>query len=192
MVFNRTSCGSRSARGGFTLAEYMVGMSVGLLVMAAAMALWAFGSRTCAALFSYVELSSMSKFALDRVSQQIRNASRVEGCAVDRLVISVPPDTGTGTVQVIYAYNKTNQTFTQTMVTSSNKQVTTLLTGCTNFQFAVYQRTPQYNSSALITNAWSTNTAKVVEMRWTCVRKLTGDKNNIETQASAKVVMRNR
>ena len=72
MVFNRTSCAKRFRRAGFTLAEYLVATSIGLLVLAAAMVLWAFGSRTCASLLGYVELSSTSKNALDRVGQQIR------------------------------------------------------------------------------------------------------------------------
>jgi hypothetical protein len=192
MVFNLTSCAKRSRRSGFTLAEYMVATSIGLLVIAVGLAFWAYGSRTCAALFSYVDLSSASKNALDRVSQQIRNATRVDMCRPHKLVLVVPPDTGTGMVQITYDYNPTNQTLTQKKISPSGTEMTTLLTQCTNFSFAVYQRTPQYNTSELYTNAWNTNTAKVVEMKWVCVRQLTGDRNNVESQVSAKVVMRNK
>ncbi len=68
---------------------------------------------------------------------------------------------------------------------------TTILTECTNFQFSVYQRTPVASSFELYTNGWATNTAKVVQMVWTCSRKLTGDKSMIEAQVSAQVVIRN-
>jgi prepilin-type N-terminal cleavage/methylation domain-containing protein len=191
MVFSHTSCANR-VRAGFTLVEYMVAMAVGLLVLGAGLALWAYGSRTCAALLSYIELSSASKNALDRVSQQIRNATRVEFCSGEKLVLAVRPESGSNMIKVTYVYDPVGQTFRQRITTATNEEVTTLLTECTNFQFSVYQRTPQYNSSALFTNAWNTNTAKVVEMRWTCIRKLTGDQNNIEAQASAKVVIRNK
>lgn len=170
----------------------MFAMGVGLLVITAALVLWAYASRTCAALFSYVELSTTSKNALDRISQQVRNASRVESCSAERLVVIVPADVGTGTVKVTYLYSPTNQTLTQTTLSGNQKETMTLLTECTNFQFSIYQRTPQYQTSQLITNAWNTNTAKVVEMRWVCARQLTGDKNIIETQVSAKAVMRNK
>lgn len=192
MVFNLTSCAKRSRRRGFTLTEYMVATSVGLLVIAVGMGFWAYGSRTTAAMFSYVDLSTASKNALDRVSQQIRNATRLDVCKPHKLVLMVPPATGTGMVQVTYDYNPTNQTLIQTMVSPSARETTTLLTECTNFSFAVYQRTPQYNTATLYTNAWNTNTAKVVEMNWVCIRKLTGDRNNVESQVSAKVVMRNK
>jgi hypothetical protein len=65
-----------------------------------------------------------------------------------------------------------------------------LLTGCTGFQFAVYQRTPKSNDSGLFPT-WDTNTAKVVQMNWTCIRSVTGDKSAVESQVSSRVVVRN-
>ena len=191
MVFNRTSCVKKFRAGGFTLVEYVVATSIGLLVLAVALLLWGYANRTCASLMAYVELSAASKNALDRVSQQVRNAKHVQSCSRNKLVLLMPA-TGSDVSTLTYAYDAATKTLKQTIVHANMQQETaTLLTGCTDFEFSVFQRTPMSNSFQLYTNGWSTNTAKVVQMRWKCARKLTGDKNNVETQIAAKVVIRN-
>ena len=191
MVFNRISFAKRRARG-FTLVEYMVATSIGLMILTVGIVFWAFATRTSASLLGYVDLSSTSKNAFDRISQQIRNAQAVKSCSESKLVLQVPGATGTNAQTMTYTYDRTNKTLTQILARNSSVlERKTLLTECTNFQFAVFQRTPLSNSYQLITNAWSTNTAKVVQMQWTCARQLTGDKRMIESQLSANVVMRN-
>ena len=181
MVFNHTSCAKRLRRG-FTLAEYLVATSVGLLVLAAAVVLWAYASRTCASLLGYVDLSSTSKNAFDKVSQQVRNAGKVQSCSATQLVLLDPSG-----VKTTFAYEAGNKA----LVRIKDNARTALLTECTNFQFSVFQRTPISNSFVLYTNAWNTNTAKVVQMQWTCRRKVAGDKSSVETQVSSMIVMRN-
>jgi len=181
MVFNRTSCAKRSRRA-FTLAEYLVATSIGLIVLAAALVLWAFATKTCAALLGYVELSSTSKLALDRASMEIRNGKKIISCTPTSLVMRV--NSGTN---VTFAFNSGTKKLTM----GKGFVTRTLLTECTNFQFTIYQRTPTNGSFVLTTNAWNTNTAKVVNMKWTCSRKVTGDKSSVETQVSANVVIRN-
>jgi hypothetical protein len=169
----------------------MVAMSIGLLIIGGGLALWAYGTRTCASLVAYVELSSSSKYALDRISQQIRNAKSVRSCSSDKLVLYVPGRTGGYAHTMTYTYDSTNQWLQQTFAKNPGNEVTTtLLTGCTNLSFSVFQRTPISNSFQLYTNAWNTNTAKAVEMRWTCLRYITGDQRSIENQVSAKIVLR--
>src|SRR5688572_5629183 len=158
MVFNRTSCVKPKGPGGFTLVEYLIGSSIALLALGAALVLWAFATRTCASLLDYVDLSNSSKVALDRVSQQIRNAKRVKSCSATQLVLR---DATNGQITLTYDANA------QALVMSNGATRTTLLTECTNFQFIVFQRTPIANSFELYTNAWNTNTAKVVQMVWT-------------------------
>lgn len=162
--------------------EYLVASSIGLLAMAAALVLWAFATRTCASLLARMELSNTSKIALDRASQQIRNARVVKSCSPNQLVVCDALGTN-----ITVAYNAG----ARTVVITNGTTWTTVLTECDNFQFSIYQRTPMANSFELYTNAWNTNTAKVVQMTWTCSRKITGDKSAAESQVSARVVIRN-
>jgi hypothetical protein len=191
MAFKATSSGNRG-RQGFTIVEYLVATSIGLLVLATGLVFWGYGTRTSASLLGYIDLSTVSKNALGRISQQVRNARQVRSCSEHKLVLQIPGATGTNTRTVTYAYDSTNKVLRQ-IFAQNNRPLETnvLLTECTNFQFTIYQRTPLSNTFQLHTNAWNTNTAKVVQMNWTCVRKLTGDKNMIESQVSANVVMRN-
>ena len=170
------------------MVEYVVATSVALMVLAAAVVFWAFAARTCASLLGYVELSNKSKIAMDTMSQQIRNARRVQSCSSDTLVLSLA---GTNSDTATYSYNATDQKLTQSLYLGGVTFTSTLLSECTNFQFYIYQRTPISNSFELYTNGFSTNSVKVVQMQWTCVRKVTGDKNSIESQVSSKVVIRN-
>src|ERR1041384_3921486 len=104
MVCKPTSCVKRRRRHGFTLVEYMIATSIGLLVLAGALLLWAFATRTCATLFGYVELSTTSKNALDRVGQQIRNAWTIQSCSATQLVLISPNDAGTTKITNTFAY----------------------------------------------------------------------------------------
>ena len=176
---------------GFTLAEYLVATSIGLLAIAAALVLWAYASKTCATLLGYVDLSSASKNALDRVSQEVRNAKGVESCSATQLVVRVPPRTGTNNDIVTFGYDASNQRLIRTLVRSNGaRESKVLLTECTNFQFSVYTRVPS-NSNFGLNTTWTTNEAKVVQMQWTCIRQITGDKSSVESQVSSKVVIRN-
>lgn len=192
MVFNRTSCRERRARG-FTILESLFATSVGVMVLAASLLLWGYASRTCAMLYGYVEMSSTSKNALDRISQQIRNARQVLSCSAQQLILIVPSETTTNFAQLMLRYSAINRVLLATTTETGQPTVTKiLLTQCTNFQFSVYQRTPISNSFALYTNGWSSSTAKIVQMQWQCSRALRGDQNLIENQVSANVVIRSK
>ena len=182
MVFNRTSILRARGVAAFTLVEYMIAMSVGLIVLAAACVLWGFASVTCAGLLNYVDMSMTSKNALEMVSREIRNAVAVQSFSASQLVLLDPREQ-----QVTLTYDSASQTLKQTKGTEQK----ILLQGCSSFQFKVFQRTPTYASDALSV-ATSTNTAKVVQMQWTCARKLTGDKQNVENLVSSRVVIRSK
>jgi hypothetical protein len=170
----------------------MIASSIGLMIITVALVLWAYASKNTASLLGYMELSTSSKYALDSMSQQIRNAKRVLSCSPERLVLVVPGGTLNNPRTMTYAFDRTNQLLRQTYVRSSTQRESkVLLTGCTNFSFSVFQRTPLSNSFVLQTNAFNTNTAKVVQMQWTCLRQVTGSKSSLENQVSAKVVIRN-
>ena len=182
MVCKTTSISRIEARraAAFTLAEYLVAMSIGTMVLAAAVVLWAYASRNCATLLNYVEMSIASKNALDGMSRDIRNATGVNSCSANQLIVRDPDG-----VQITYAYHSDTQTLTQL----KGAETKTLLSGCSSFQFKIYQRTPAGGTYDL-TETTSTTLAKVVQMQWTCGRRLTGDTTNVQSQVSSKVVIR--
>ena len=156
-------------------------MSIGVLALGAACLLWANASRTCAMFLNYMDMSIASKNALDRISQEIRNARTVQSCSGNQLVLL---DSTNG--QVTLSYDSAAQKLTYEKGTAR----TVLLKECSSFEFSLFQRTPMAGTYNLYTTS-TTNLLKVVQMKWTCSRKLTGDRQNAESQVSSKVVLRN-
>ncbi len=71
---------SRGKRvSGMTLMEVMVSVALGSIVLAMASSMWLFGSRSFAAMGNYADLDAKSRNALDLMSRDIREATRVTG-----------------------------------------------------------------------------------------------------------------
>ncbi len=165
----------------FTIAESLFGMLVGLMVLAAACALWGFANQDLTAVLNYVDLCNASKNALDRMSQQIRTARRVLAVSPSELrLLTVDGN------EVRFTYDPNGKTLAFTQPGQSS----ILLKQCDALAFSVYQRTPSARTYGLLP-ALSTNTSRVVQIDWTCTRRLTGSRKNTEHQLSAKVVIRN-
>jgi hypothetical protein len=181
MVFKSSSITTKPRRAAaFTLVEYMFAVAVGVIVLGAGTMLWAYGSKTCAALLNYSDLSMTSKLAADRVSQEIRNAIAVQSFSTNHIALLDPNGSN-----VTFAFFPAVGKLYQTKAGTSKL----LLSGCKSFQFKVYTRVPTTGSDAL-TEATTTATAKVVQMRWAVSRQLTGDKDNVNNMVSANVVIR--
>lgn len=181
MDLKHTTNHRRRGAGGFTLAEFLVGMSVGLLVLAAAGALWVFSGETFASILHYVDLTNASKNSLDRISQRVRNASALASLSSNELVV-VSPDGQ----PVRFRYDPS----LKSLVETAGGTRTTLLSGCDSLRFSGFIRTPQSGSFTLVPTA-ETSLCKVVQIEWVCSRVLTGARQNTERQVSAKIALRN-
>src|SRR5262245_12119097 len=62
---------------GMTLVELMVSVGLGGLVLGSLMMIFCFGMRSFAGLGEYASLTGQSRLALDRMSREIRSATRV-------------------------------------------------------------------------------------------------------------------
>jgi len=181
--------------GGFTLPEVMISVALGSLIVGLAGSMWLFGSRSFAAMSNYADLDNKSRNALDLMSREIRQATRVTGFQ----------NTGsTRWLQVTNADQRKAITYTwdagqRTLVcqkTGEPDQV--FLTECERWDFSLYQRAPQKVGSYLFFPA--TNTAgsydlsicKLINMSWKCSRTLLGSKLTTESVQTAQVVLRNK
>ena len=64
------------------------------------------------------------------------------------------------------------------------------LTDCDSLEFANYQRTTISNTFDAYEPAFTTNT-RLIQVTWTCSRRILGARMNTENVQSAKVVLRN-
>lgn len=189
---------TRSPRkdSGMTLAELMVAVAIGSLVLAVVAALSLFGLRTFAALGNYRELDAKSRAALDVIVRDVRQEFGVKAFLTNSSTKWLE-FTNSSLVPLRYTWDSASQT----LVTSTNGVVAaTNLTGCSFWEFALFQRTP--HGGATNTFYPATNSAgaidvklcKLVSMTWKCSRNVYGWRVNTNTESvqSAQIVMRNK
>ena len=165
----------------FTLVEVMVAAALGLIALTAVGMLSWFSSRSFAAIANYVALDQASQLALDKMSKEVRQARRLTDYSATSLNLL---DFDNNALQFVYDPDA------KTLVRVSAGQTNLLLTGCDFLQFTNYQRTPSSNTFDASSAAYVTN-SKVIQVTWSCSRKILGAKVNTESIQSSKITLRN-
>jgi len=179
---------ARARRRGMTLTEVLMSTGLGGLLLVEMLALSFYGAHSFATMTNYVDLDQLSRNALDRITSDIRQADRLVQYSTNSVVFQIrDPDTGaTNTLE--FAYDSATQRLTRSL----NGESKVFLTGCTSLQFSIYQRNPlggTYDQYP-VADPSRPDLCKLVELNWTCSRKILGQPINTESVQSAKVVMR--
>ena len=177
----RPRISARKGSAGFTLIEIMVASAIGVLALAIVGSLSWFSSRSFAAIANYVDLDQASQFAFDKMSREIRQAQQLVAFTSTSISLS---DVDYNPLSFVYDPE------TRTLVRVSDGQTNTLLQGCDFLQFSKYQHTTISNTFDAYDPAYVTNT-KLIQVTWTCSRKILGAKVNTESVQSAKIALRN-
>ena len=173
---------ARQSRRAMTLAETMIGLGIGSLVLAAIGMFFLYSSRSFASMGNYVELDVASRKTLDQIISEIRRTTVLTGFQTNRLTFT---DFDGG--NLTYSYDPTQQSLTRIKSAVSN----TLLTNCVSLQFGIYQRNPQAGGGFVSTTAPAD--CKLVDLTWKCVRtNYLSTKLNTESVQTAKIVIRNK
>jgi Tfp pilus assembly protein PilW len=170
---------TRRRQAGAILAEWIIAVAVGALVLAALAAFALYSARFFVTLRNCVDLDSQARMAVDRMSQEIRQASRVISHSPEKLVIEVSSN------QVTYAYDANAKTMSRLV----NDRKLVLLTGCESARFDIFMRQAT-NATYDTFPAATVDNAKVVQITWNCSRDILGVKQNTESMQSAQVVIR--
>lgn len=187
---------TKGRRAGTALAEWLIAVGIGGLLLAVIASFSAYSARFFITLSNYVDLDRQSRLAMDRMGQEIRQAEKVTAYAADRITVLV------GSNQVTYAYNADQKRLTR-QVGSATAQ--TLLTGCDSARFDIFQRqatnvdltagvsqvlgilpislTPAYPAATV-------DNAKIVQLTWNCSRSILGKTANTESSQFARIVIR--
>jgi len=169
-------------RAGLSLLEMMVAMGIGTIVIAATVQLYLQTNRAFLAQFNYVDLDSQSREALDRMSQQIRQATALtNGSSTNLLFID------SDGAMLSFTYNPVSRRLIRTKGTSS----TVLLKGCDALTFLMFQRNPVGGNGDFVacTNA---SACKLVQIAWTCSRDMITSRAHTESIQTAKIMLRNK
>jgi len=180
MVFNTTSIESRRRQlRGATLVEFMVATGTGAMVMVVIAMFMMYTARSFASLDNYLDLDIRSRLTLDRMSKEIRQADSLTSFSTNKLVFAYH---GTN---LTYAYDAGDRELRRRFKGESE----TLLEGCDELTFSIYQRNPIGGSFDQYPTA-TADTAKLIQLTWVCSRDIMQAKANTETVQSAKIVIR--
>ena len=175
----------------FTLVEMMVAVGVGALVLTMIMMLYLFGLRSFAAMGNYAQMSGNSRQALDLMSRDIRQAVSVRNYTTNLPVRSLSLNTydGNDACTATFWWDSSTRLLTSVRTVASQTTTRTLLTGCDQWNFSLYQRTPTNNYVFYPTT--NLNICKLINMSWKCSRSILGKRVNTEDVMTAEVVLRN-
>jgi hypothetical protein len=163
-----------------TLVEIMVALAVASILLLAVATLGLYGGRSFAGLANYTDLDARSRHALDRLTKDVRQVNRLTASTSTSLTFE---DADGSSLQ--YVYSPDDRTLSR--VKGGVTEV--LLTECDNLSFAIFQRNPingTYNQYPTASPA----TTKLINVTWTCSRKILGNTMNTENVQTAKVVIR--
>lgn len=190
------SSSGRATSGGFTLVELVMAMAIGLVVIGSVVSLSLISAQNFVATSNYATMDNQSRNALDRISREIRNATSLAAISTNNPQFLRLTNVNNSSGTTITHYAGTN-ILTLTSFKSGQTQVQTLLTGCTNFSFQLFDRYPNptnftfFASTNAVTGKVDLRFCKVINMSWKCSRVIVGSKLSTEIVQTAQVVLRN-
>ena len=170
----------RSSVRGFALTEVMVSSAVASILFVFLVAFSIYGGRIFQSMGNFVQVEGSSRRALDVVSQQLRQCKGVTTFATNSVTVV---DSDAAALQ--FTYDPDQQTLSR--VKGGISRV--LLSGCTQLQFTMLQRTLT-NGSFDASPATSVDTCKALQISWVCGRTRANGVTNSDTVQSARVVIR--
>jgi len=180
----------RGRERGWTLVEAMVAMGVGLLALAAVASTTIFCLRSFAGIYNYSDIDASSRRALDTMSREIREATRVVGYGptMTGSYIQLVNTTAASPITNTFTWESGEQTLTWDK--TGERTNFTLLTNCTTWSCTMLEGYPSNNYS-FPDVAPTPDACKIVDVRWSCFRTIMGLKMNSETEQGAQIVLRN-
>ena len=176
--------------------EVLVATGLGMLVFAAIMSLTLFGTRSTMAIANYSDLDSKSRYALDVIGRELRQATTVTGLQTTSTNTVLTLTNATAATVDVLTYDTNKRTITLARTGQPNLVA---LTECDRFDVNLFQRTPLVTATN-ITFYPATNTSgvltlslcKLVSLDWKCSRQILAQKVNTESVQAAEFVLRNK
>lgn len=185
MECNITS--SKRRQAGISLVEMLIGTTVSVMFFMALNSFSIFAQRSFGAMGNYAALEQKSSHALDQMSKDIRQTTRLCQYTSNMLVFT----NESTSASVKYSYSPYTRALTRIKNEGQeNEETKVLLQECDQLEFGVYQQNPIPTTFTQVAPTNSFGLTKVIQLHWVCSRTIMQAKLNTETVQSAKVVMR--
>ena len=180
----------------FNLIETMMASSVGMMVLVAVGSMSLYGSRSCLAVSNYTALEAKSRYALDLISREFRQASAVLSYQTNASIKTLTLTNTDQAASIALSYDADTRIVS---LQKTGQSSLNLLTECDRWDFALYQRTP-FVASTNVNYYPATNSAgavdpsicKLISLSWKCSRLIAAQKLNTESVQAAQFVLRNK
>jgi len=163
-----------------SLVEMLIATGLGTVLMTAIISLMIFGARSFVAVGNYVDLDVKSRNALDRISQEIRQAAGLQSYSTNQLIF-----TNDDLTTLTYTYDSAGKKLTR----SQGGATQVLLTQCDSLNWYMYQRNMTNGTDEPIPTS-DKNQCKLIKLTWVCSRTILGKRANTESVQSAEIVIR--
>jgi Tfp pilus assembly protein PilV len=175
-------------RQGWTLVEMMVAVGIFSLSSVGLMGLYLFSVKSMAAMYNYSLLDQNNRQAMDQLTREIRQATKVLNYTTNSVTIQAANDDGS-TSTVTYSFSPSTKKMLRTSSDGSSKA---LLNDCSLLSFQLFTRCPSngvFGSFPVAVNNWS-NTVKVLQLTWKTSMTLPSGVVNSENVQTARIVIR--
>lgn len=177
------------SRRAYSLPEVLIASGLGVFVLAALLAGGLFTLHSFVAMYNYADMDMSSCSTLDGMSREIRQASSLiaytNSVSGPKSLVFAGLDNSGNPMTLTYTWNPDAKTVT---CSKAGQPDQVCLTGCTSWQFSLYDRAP---SPGYVFNPVTTaSDCKLVELTWTCKRSVLGQMDS-ETTQTAQIVLRN-
>jgi Tfp pilus assembly protein PilW len=164
----------------------MVALGLGSLVLAYVTVMFVCGVTNFAGLGNYAILTGQSRMALDLMSREIRNATQIVSCVTNTPTVTLTLTNAYAATTTTFTWNSTSGVVT---LDETGQPTKFLLTGCTAWNLAFYQRTPNNDWTFFTTT--DLTLCKLINMSWKCSRTAVRQ-TQTEYVTTAEVVLRNK
>ncbi len=169
-----------SHQSGFALVEFMTAAGLSGLLVIVCGTLMIYTVRSVASVSGSVDLNARSRYAMDSMSQKLRQASLVKSFSATSLAVTYKGQ------PLTYTYN----TNLKTLVEITGGVTNALVEDCDGLTFKYYKRNALTNAFNQFPALTVTNEAKVIQVSWSCSRNLVGRKSGASEMVSANIVLR--
>jgi Tfp pilus assembly protein PilW len=175
-----------------SLMEMLVAIGLCGIVLTIIGTLFVLGFRSFTGLGNYAMLSGQSRLALDLISEEVRAATEVVAANTNLPVRSLTLTNAVDATTTTFTWDSSSGVLTseKTWVLTGTTQFRTNLTGCDDWGFCMFLRSPKSDWTFYPTAIPAF--CKQLSMSWICSRTIVGQKINTESSVSAEFVLRNK